>query len=83
MLDALRAAKPGAGIVTNVEYYAGVVLHLAGLPAEAFTPSFTVSRVLGWGAHLLEQAADNKIMRPSSRYVGPEPVGLDPGCINP
>ncbi len=83
VLAALRAAKPGAVIVTNVEYYAGVVLHLAGLPAEAFTPSFTVSRVLGWGAHLSEQAADNKIIRPSSRYVGPEPVVLDPGCLNP
>ena len=82
VLAALRAAKPGALIVTNVEYYAGVVLHLAGLPAEAFTPSFTVSRVLGWGAHLLEQAADNKIMRPSSRYVGPEPVALEDG-VNP
>lgn len=83
VLAALRAAKPGAIIVTNVEYYAGVVLHLAGLPAEAFTPSFTVSRVLGWGAHLLEQAADNKIMRPSSRYVGPEPHVLDPDCLEP
>lgn len=83
VLAALRAAKPGAVIVTNVEYYAGVVLHLAGLPAEAFTPSFTVSRVLGWGAHLLEQAADNKIMRPSSRYVGPEPITLDEDSLNP
>ena len=83
VLAALSAAKPGAVIVTNVEYYAGVVLHLAGLPAEAFTPSFTVSRVVGWGAHLLEQAADNKIMRPSSRYVGPEPIAPRDGWVNP
>jgi citrate synthase len=73
MLDHLRAWKPDAVIVTNVEFYAAVVLHLAGLPQEMFTPTFTTSRVVGWAAHLLEQAADNKIMRPKARYVGPEP----------
>ncbi|WP_419917632.1 citrate/2-methylcitrate synthase [Candidatus Poriferisocius sp.] len=71
ILDYLAERKPDAVIVTNVEYYAGVVLHLAGLPQEAFTPTFTTSRVVGWGAHLLEQAANNKIMRPSARYTGP------------
>ena len=71
ILDCLAEWKPNAVIVTNVEYYAGVVLHLAGLPQEAFTPTFTTSRVVGWGAHLLEQAANNKIMRPSARYTGP------------
>ena len=70
ILGHLAQWKPGAVIVTNVEYYAGVVLHLAGLPQEAFTPAFTTSRVVGWGAHLLEQAANNKIMRPSARYTG-------------
>lgn len=70
ILTHLANWKPNAVIVTNVEYYAGVVLHLAGLPQEAFTPTFTTSRVVGWGAHLLEQAANNKIMRPSARYTG-------------
>ena len=70
ILGYLAEWKPNAVIVTNVEYYAGVVLHLAGLPQEAFTPTFTTSRVVGWGAHLLEQAANNKIMRPSARYTG-------------
>ena len=70
ILGYLAEWKPNAVIVTNVEYYAGVVLHLAGLPQEAFTPTFTASRVVGWGAHLLEQAANNKIMRPSARYTG-------------
>ena len=74
MLGVLRAWKPGAVIVTNVEYYAAIVLHLAGLPQELFTPTFTTSRAVGWAAHLLEQAADNKIMRPKARYVGPEPL---------
>lgn len=64
--------KPDATIVTNVEFYAAVVLHLAGIPQEMFTPTFTTSRVVGWGAHILEQAANNKIMRPKARYVGPE-----------
>jgi citrate synthase len=71
MLDVLARWKPDATLVTNVEFYAAVVLNLAGLPQELFTPAFTTSRVVGWAAHLLEQAADNKIMRPSSRYVGP------------
>ncbi len=73
LLAALRAWRPDAVIVTNVEYYAAVVLHVAGLPQEAFTPTFTTSRIVGWGAHLLEQAADNKIIRPSARYTGPLP----------
>lgn len=73
-LRVLRRWKPESTIVTNVEFYAGVALHLAGLSPELFTPSFTVSRAIGWSAHIAEQAANNKILRPSARYVGPEPV---------
>ena len=72
-LAVLRSWKPDATIVTNVEFYAGVALHLAGLPPELFTPSFTVSRAIGWSAHVIEQAANNKILRPSARYTGPPP----------
>ncbi len=71
ILAHMRAWKPQATIVTNVEYYAGVVLSLAGIPQHLFTATFTVSRVVGWTAHILEQAADNKIIRPSANYVGP------------
>ncbi|MGI9603500.1 MAG: citrate/2-methylcitrate synthase [Acidimicrobiales bacterium] len=71
ILDHMRAWKPNATIVTNVEYYAGVVLSLAGIPQHLFTATFTVSRVVGWTAHILEQAADNKIIRPSANYTGP------------
>ncbi len=74
MLAVLRAHRPDAVIVTNVEFYAAIVLHLAGLPQSMSTPTFMVSRVAGWSAHILEQAANNKIMRPSAAYVGPEPV---------
>ena len=66
-------------IVTNVEFYAGVVLHMAGLSSDLFTPSFMVSRAIGWSAHVLEQLENNKIMRPSARYVGPTPQRRDAG----
>ena len=71
MLAFLKQWKPNATIVTNVEFYAAVVMHLAGIDQDMFTPTFTTSRVVGWGAHMLEQAANNKIMRPKARYVGP------------
>lgn len=73
MLRFLERWKAGATIVTNVEFYAAAVLHLAGIDQPMFTPTFTTSRVVGWAAHLLEQAADNKIIRPAARYVGPDP----------
>ena len=79
ILDALAAWKPHATIVTNVEYYAAVVMGTVGIPQEMFTPTFASSRMAGWAAHVLEQATDNKIMRPSARYVGPAaPVPLPP-----
>jgi citrate synthase len=74
VLSSLRAAKPSATIATNVEYWAAVVLEACGVPRPLFTSTFAVSRVVGWTAHILEQAANNKIMRPSSRYVGPIPT---------
>lgn len=58
----------------NVEFYAGVVMELCGVPRTMFTPTFAVSRVVGWSAHILEQARARKIIRPRARYVGPEPV---------
>ncbi|MGP2436886.1 citrate synthase [Streptomyces sp. JW3] len=67
----LAELKPGRELHTNVEYYAGVVMELCGLPREMFTPTFAAGRVVGWSAHILEQAEDTKIIRPSARYVGP------------
>jgi len=72
ILSRLAEWKPGQTIVTNVEYWAAVALGLAGLPPELFTPSFAVSRVIGWSAHILEQVAVGKIIRPSANYVGPQ-----------
>jgi citrate synthase len=68
----LAELKPGRELHTNVEFYAGVVMELSGLPRSLFTPTFAVSRVIGWCAQILEQSVDTAIIRPSARYVGPE-----------
>ena len=73
IVDTLAEVKPGRQLYANVEYYAGVVMEAAGLPPELFTPTFAVSRVIGWCANILEQAADNRIIRPSAHYAGPPP----------
>ena len=52
-------------------FYAGVVMELSGLSRSLFTPTFAAARAVGWCAHILEQAADDRIIRPSARYVGP------------
>lgn len=66
---ALEAERPGRGLHANVEYYAGVLMRLVGLEPAMFTATFSVARVIGWTAHILEQAADPRIIRPSTRYV--------------
>lgn len=71
VVAALGELKPGRALHTNVEYYAGVVMEQCGIPRELFTPTFANARVVGWGAHILEQAGDSKIIRPVARYVGP------------
>ncbi|GAB4006107.1 hypothetical protein GCM10029992_55860 [Glycomyces albus] len=73
VVEILAEVKPGRKLYTNVEFYAGVVMELAGVPREMFTPTFTTSRVVGWSANILEQAHDTKIIRPRARYVGPPP----------
>lgn len=67
----LAELKPGRELYTNVEFYAGVVMEACGVPRELFTPTFAASRTIGWSAHIEEQAADNRLIRPSARYVGP------------
>jgi citrate synthase len=73
VVDVLAELKPGRDLFTNVEFYAGVVMELCGLPREMFTPTFASSRVIGWCANILEQALDNRIIRPAARYVGQAP----------
>ncbi|SOC58035.1 citrate/2-methylcitrate synthase [Ornithinimicrobium cerasi] len=71
VVAALAELKPGRELHVNVEYYAGVVMELCGIPREMFTPTFATARVVGWGAHILEQSESSKIFRPAARYVGP------------
>jgi citrate synthase len=73
VVDVLAELKPGRELYANVEYYAGIVMDAAGLPPELFTATFAASRTVGWCAHVLEQAGDNRLIRPSARYVGPPP----------
>jgi citrate synthase len=70
VLAALRAAKPGARLYTNVEFWSAVVLEAVGLTRELFTPTFAVARTAGWTAHALEQSEDNRLIRPDIEYVG-------------
>jgi citrate synthase len=60
------------GIYPNVDFYSAPTLYTLGVPAELFTPIFAISRVAGWLAHVLEQFADNRLIRPLSNYVGPD-----------
>ncbi|TXS73635.1 citrate synthase [Streptomyces sp. me109] len=77
----LAELKPGRALHTNVEFYAGVVMELCGLPREMFTPTFAAARTVGWSANILEQAEDSKIIRPAARYVGPvAPVPVPPAA---
>jgi citrate synthase len=57
----------------NVDFYSASVHYLLGLPTDQFTPFFAMSRVTGWSAHIMEQLANNRLIRPRAEYVGPEP----------
>ncbi len=67
----LDEVKPGRDLYANVELYAALILHAVGVPAALFTPTFAIGRTAGWTAHVLEQFADNRLIRPQSVYVGP------------
>ena len=72
-LAILHEEHPERPQATNVEFYSAGVLQAIGLPKEFFPPTFAVSRVAGWSAHVLEQGAHNRLIRPQSEYIGPEP----------
>jgi citrate synthase len=67
----LRETKPDRSIHANVEFYTAPTLYSLGIPADEFTCLFTCARMAGWTAHILEQLADNRLIRPQAAYTGP------------
>lgn len=78
VLRVLAEAKPDRRIATNVEFYTALLLHGIGLTTDLFSPTFAVARMGGWTAHVLEQSANNRLIRPAAVYVGPHHAGWRP-----
>jgi len=74
----LAEAKPGRNLNTNVEFYTALLLRELGLSSDLFSPTFAVGRTAGWLAHIMEQQAGGRIIRPQSEYVGPHDLRYVP-----
>jgi citrate synthase len=66
-----RTVADQKALYPNVDFYAASVYHMLGIPTDLMTPIFAIARMAGWTAHVREQYADNRVIRPSSEYVGP------------
>ena len=73
-----HGVKPGRNLNTNVEFYTALLLRELGLSSDLFSPTFAVGRTAGWIAHIMEQRAGGRIIRPQSEYVGPHDLRYAP-----
>jgi citrate synthase len=70
--------KNTKGLLPNVDAYSASTYYMMGIPLDLYTPIFAISRISGWTAHILEQYADNKLIRPRAEYIGPRNVPYVP-----
>ena len=77
ILKVLDEVKPGRNLRTNVEFFTALVLQALGLEPRSFVATFACGRVAGWCAHVIEQHAEDHLIRPQSEYVGPRDLKVE------
>ena len=67
-----KVMKEERDLFPNLDFYSACTYHFMGIPTPLFTPLFVISRITGWSAHIMEQRANNVLIRPTADYIGPE-----------